>query len=667
IRVNYTSRMVATRDYHRRFHAYEYTFLEDVTAPDRLVFYQMAADYYSFPIYSNFRVGDASGLLSTVDINDAENPIAGGNSYKGDSILMDGKWLSIDDISGQYSNAAQALRGLIPLRSTLNGDAFPLYVHTYGRTYTSSTVLFDFSSDSVNRSYSAGDVVAGEIEFIMPPQHRDNYWGSDAELSGRLDGYGDATWQPVRDELVENIGMSVSIHQGTLLGNYPLEVQSTSGSRVLADLTINSGGIGHVPLLLKGADANLGLRVQRYASGAWVDLESVDIGNDTYYQSVQNADDTMDYAFSIPRPSGLVDLDASWRLRVIYADFPRLDTPLEEALSLSGADGSDNDGQLRFGDTGFTKLSDSAWSVTSGTLSNNSSNNSRVAEGALGRLIDVDSLSVSQGNLITLSFDYALGDPAEVLYVHLWGLVGSANDGDMIMNLGAQNGSAWYSSNAGIDMYNLADGVATNGVSSGAAVSLTGTTSSQSHSATFDLSGYAEAANDLSDFDYLVLGFARKIDGASTPGVSISNVVLSVNSKGQDELPFEKWASDLALTSASAGDDPDADGLVNLEEYAFGGDPAIGSSEDLKPFHRIVQADGSDFLEYVYQRRIGSESVLSYTLQSCTDLSSGNWVNNAHVELPAVSSGNAGYEEVTNRFDLSLQPKTFMRLVVKAE
>ena len=96
---------------------------------------------------------------------------------------MDGKWLSIDDISGQYSNSAQALRGLIPLSSTLNGTAFPLHVHKYGRTYTSSTVLFDFSSDAVNRSYSAGDVVTGEIEFIMPPQHSDNYWGSDAELS----------------------------------------------------------------------------------------------------------------------------------------------------------------------------------------------------------------------------------------------------------------------------------------------------------------------------------------------------------------------------------------------------------------------------------------------------------------------------------------------------
>ena len=161
IRVNYTSRMVSTLDYHRRFHAYEYEFLEDVTNPERLVFYQMEADWYITAGYNNFHIGDANGLLSTVDINDAADPISGGNAYKGDAIAMDGKWLSIEDETANSSDTpAQALRGLIPLSSTLNGEDFPLYVHKYGRSYGTNTVLLDFSSDLVGRSYSAGDVVA---------------------------------------------------------------------------------------------------------------------------------------------------------------------------------------------------------------------------------------------------------------------------------------------------------------------------------------------------------------------------------------------------------------------------------------------------------------------------------------------------------------------------
>ena len=331
IRAHYISRSVSTLDYHRRFLNYEYEFLEDVTTPERLVFYQMAADYYNTAVYSNFCIGDASGLLNKVNINDAADPIAGGDIYKGDSIPMIGKWLSIEDKTGfalGKAYSAQALRGLIPLRSTLNGYAFPLHVHKYGRSWGKNSILFDFSSDSVNRSYVAGDVVIGEMEFIMPPHHRNNYWGSDAELIGRLNTYGHATWKPVRDELVENIGMRVSAHQGTLLNTYPLEIESNSDNSVLADLTIESGGIGHIPILLKGADADLELKAQRYSSGSWVDLESVDIDSNSYYQAVQNANGTMDYAFSIPRPANQHDLDSPWRFRILHADFPCMDAPL---------------------------------------------------------------------------------------------------------------------------------------------------------------------------------------------------------------------------------------------------------------------------------------------------------------------------------------------------
>lgn len=666
IRANYTSRMVSTLDYHRRFHAYKYEFLEDVTTPKRLVFYQMAGDWYFTGRYNNYHIGDTNGLLSTVDINDGANPINGGNKYKGDPVAMNGKWLSIEDETGNSGGTpAHALRGLIPLSSTLNGENFPLHVHNYGRTWGGNNALFDFSSDSVRRSYSAGDVIAGEIEFIMPPKHRDSYWGSDAELIARLTDYGDTTWETVRDEMVENIGMNVSVHQGTLLNNYPLEIQSTSGSRVLADLTIESGGIGHVPLILEGADTDLQLKVQRHNSGTWVDLETVDIENDTYYQAVQNTDGTMDYTFSIPRPPGLHDLDAPWRIRILYAQFPRLDTPLQEAHNFSGADGTETDGHLKLGDTGFVKMGTSTWTVSGGILANNGSNNNNTAEGALGRMIPVDELSVNEGNLLTLSFDYSLNDPAEVLYVHLWGLSGTASDNSLVMNLGAQNGNAWYYSNAGIVMVNLADGVATNGGAGASAVSLTGITGARTYSGTFDLSGFSEALNNLSDYDHIALGFARQIGGSSTPGVSVSNIALSVNSKGEEEVPYEKWASDHGLTLAGAEDDADGDGAGNLQEFVFGGNPTLTSSVGPLPFLRQVEDSETVFLDYVFRRRVGAGSVLSYELQTSPDMSPNSWTTNGYVELPPTATGDPDFEEVIGRIDTSQAPQKFMRVVVE--
>ena len=50
-------------------------------------------------------------------------------------------------------------------------------------------------------------------------------------------------------------------------------------------------------------------------------------------------------------------------------------------------------------------------------------------------MIPVDGLSANEGNLLTVNFDYSLNDPDEVLYVHLWGLLGTASDNSLIMNL----------------------------------------------------------------------------------------------------------------------------------------------------------------------------------------------------------------------------------------
>ncbi len=317
IRVTYVSRAVSTNDYHRRFHNYKYEFLRDVATPSRLVFHQMAADYYSVSTYTDYLLGDASGLLGSSTIEE------GGNVYKGSPIPFDGKWLSIDDDTSD-GEPARALRGIIPLSSTLNGSPLPLHIHKYGRSWGRPNMMFDLSSDSVNRSYSAGDVVEGEVEFIMPPQHVDNYWGEDSELVNRLTGYGDTRWEPVRDEMRHNIQMDVSMHSGSLLRNYPLEIQPSS-SNVLADFTINGGGLGHVPVVIRNAGSGLALKAQRWNNGSWTDLESVDISNHAYYQALQNADGTTDYTFSICRPT--TDLNDAWRARVMY-----------EVISLNASD-----------------------------------------------------------------------------------------------------------------------------------------------------------------------------------------------------------------------------------------------------------------------------------------------------------------------------------------
>lgn len=310
IRFNYRIRSVRTTDYHRRFHFYRYEFLRDVVSPKRLVFYKMAADYYNSVQFDRFYLGDRNGVEAEKDY-----PV-GPVGYSGTSIPFSNRWLAIDDTTSndRKRKTAKARRGLLFMESKLNDKPFPAYLHLHGVKGTGGET-FDLSSQSLSRSYSAGDIVEGELEFILPPKAPDVYWGGDRGFSGRLKSYGTNAWQAVADEFNHNLNLDVLMNVGTLERSYPMEIHALESGKVLADFTIQRGGIGHVPILLRGVPVGCALKSERHLDGKWIPLESVDIGQNNYYQGVRNSDDTMDCVFNIKRP--FHDLNGSWRIRIL--------------------------------------------------------------------------------------------------------------------------------------------------------------------------------------------------------------------------------------------------------------------------------------------------------------------------------------------------------------
>ena len=322
IRFTYRMRLGRTNDYHRRFLSYKYEFLQEVVNPQRLLFFQMSADWYHYPNYTNYYVGEATGT--------PEQGVAdpGGNVYKGTPFDFTSRFVAIEDTWAQGDVVPFVNRGLIHRSSTLNGNPFNVFFHPYGRTWGSDRMLFDLSSDNVQRSYVAGDVVEGEIGFVLTPKSAEGYWGNDMELLGRLQGY-TTPWEAVQAEMAWN-NLSVTMQTGNLLNNYPIEIAAAPVSGedgIAADFTINGGGIGHVPVILRDVQRGYGLGVQRYVPGGdpeWAFLEGVDIPGHNYYQVCDNTDGSQDYVFNVPRKPGDFDLNAPWRLRVIQGrDFPR--------------------------------------------------------------------------------------------------------------------------------------------------------------------------------------------------------------------------------------------------------------------------------------------------------------------------------------------------------
>jgi hypothetical protein len=313
IRFNYRIRSVRTFDYHRRFHSFSYEFLKDVETPQRLVFHQMAADYYNTVTLDEYYVGDAGGMKKRFQHEQ------GRDGYAAEKIPFNESWLLSDDASCNDRDVAIAYgrRALLHMSSTLNGEPFPVFIHPFSIGRSGDRVNFDLSADSVSRSYKAGDIIEGELEFILPAKTADDYWGDDQEFAARLKAAGSNPWKMAADEYAHNILMETSVSQGTLLNTYPIEIQALENSEVLADFTIKSGGVGHVPIILRKVPAGSALKAERFVGGKWDALESVDVEQNNYYQGIRNVDGSMDCLFNINRPSK--DLNESWRVRIVQA------------------------------------------------------------------------------------------------------------------------------------------------------------------------------------------------------------------------------------------------------------------------------------------------------------------------------------------------------------
>jgi hypothetical protein len=313
IRFKYTTQLVRSNDYHRRFQHYEYEILKNIT-PSRLSYYQMAAEYYFTSFFDKYYLGNTTTMTQEV------TAINGSNVY-GLSYLFNNLWVSPDDnTANSGSTTAAARRGLLWKSSTVNDVESDVYLHAYGRTWGNATTLFEISGSSTNQSYTAGTVIKGELEFIMPAKTSSQYWGYDNDFADRLAAISTSEpWQSVFQEHSYNT-YNLNVSKGTLVKSYPVTIEAAQ-SRVLAQFTIPANkGIGHIPVMIQNAGSNLELRMQYKLEGEsswnWAVENTANIGKNAYFQGYLNADGTTDYAFNIIRPEG--SLAKSMLVRIFY-------------------------------------------------------------------------------------------------------------------------------------------------------------------------------------------------------------------------------------------------------------------------------------------------------------------------------------------------------------
>jgi hypothetical protein len=130
---------------------------------------------------------------------------------------------------------------------------------------------------------------------------------------------------------------------------------------------------------------------------------------------------------------------------------------------------------------------------------------------------------------------------------------------------------------------------------------------------------------------------------------------------------YASWAVANGLTGDDALQtaDVEPDGMDNLLEYALGGDPNVDDAATVLPTSGMVEDGGTDWLEYVYNRRKDfAVRGLDYNAETTDDLVFGSWTNGSYT-VSGVGSVDDDFEAVTNRVDTGAADILHIRLRVQ--
>jgi hypothetical protein len=124
----------------------------------------------------------------------------------------------------------------------------------------------------------------------------------------------------------------------------------------------------------------------------------------------------------------------------------------------------------------------------------------------------------------------------------------------------------------------------------------------------------------------------------------------------REKTPFESWASSQGLVGADAlrEADPDQDGINNLQEFAFGGNPLENDSPLIAPFFE----KDTDSITYFYKKEVPE---LTYQVEHSSNLT--DWFIVSSTEI-----FDATKDRYSKKYDIPPEEsKVFLRLVIKED
>ncbi|VGO18694.1 hypothetical protein [Pontiella sulfatireligans] len=148
-------------------------------------------------------------------------------------------------------------------------------------------------------------------------------------------------------------------------------------------------------------------------------------------------------------------------------------------------------------------------------------------------------------------------------------------------------------------------------------------------------------------------------------GLAFASMPDGIEPTNQEK--YDIWLSGYSVDAETGMmDHGDSDGLNNLTEYMWGGEPDNAASQGNSPVQSMVNDSGTDYLEYIYYEL---DDAASRGMASIFEVGTGlvitNWADASGYETGRGASSQVGLDVVTNRIPTDVEAKRFIRLQIE--
>ena len=302
IRATLKTQLGRTDDLVRAYYHLDYEVLEDIEY-NRFAMFQMAADRYADNGFTRYAYGDGANLILDAEIPDHRTTGYSNTNQRGIPIDGAAPWVMLYDNQRTGDNLPERLAniGFIvrAYRATIGQQVVTIPHININRTFNGgfSQIGFELGIpfDEAHRVIPAGSRLTAVIEYVVPPADKSAYYGDSDYLRAMPAEHYQSTAM-LQHLAAENQVIAEAL-VGSTRSDQPVELDAATGATAVEFRL--SGGLGFVPVTIRGLARPDGWRLERLDGERWNLVDQSVEGNDYWQAYHRVANNSYDLIFNL--------------------------------------------------------------------------------------------------------------------------------------------------------------------------------------------------------------------------------------------------------------------------------------------------------------------------------------------------------------------------------